>query len=170
MTKILSIDPGPLVSAWVLSEDTRIISSGLEPNEFIVKALDYDEYEQDILALEYAVAYGRSGKSVSDTAFESGRMVQASKSSYAPITRSKVRGHFCGSRGSDAKVITALVERFTPDIFAKWVTGELTRNKMLMAAREKYFIGFKDDIWQAYAVGVAYYDLNLRGNDGGTTT
>lgn len=159
MIKILAIDPGPQESAWVLMQDLKIHSCNKESNEAIRKALDFDEWEQTILAMEYAVAYGRSGRDVSDTAFESGRMVEAAKSCYLGITRSKVRGHLCGRYGSDAKIIEKLIERFCHDIYQKWVDKQLTRQKMINAAREKYFHEFKADIWQAYALGVTYFDL-----------
>lgn len=163
MLKILAIDPGQKQSAWVLMEDLSIHSCNIESNEAIRQALDYDEWQQDIVALEYVVAYGRSGKEVSDTAFEAGRLIQTAKSAFHPYTRSKVRGHLCGGRGSDSKVIEKLIERFTPDVYAKFVNKELTRNKMIMAAREKYFKEFRADIWQAYALGVTYYDLSVKG-------
>jgi hypothetical protein len=164
--RILAIDPGQKESAWVLMKNLSIHSCNIEDNEAIRKALDFDEWEQDIVALEYVVAYGRSGKEVSDTAFEAGRLVQASRSAFTGITRSKVRGHLCRGRGSDSKVIEKLIERFTPDVFAKWVNNELTRNKMINAAREKYFHEFRADIWQAYALGVTYFDIGPLGLKG----
>jgi hypothetical protein len=163
MLKILAIDPGQIESAWVLMEGLKIHSCNIEENELIRKALDFDEWQQDVIALEYVVAYGRSGKEVSDTAFEAGRLIQSSKSAFFPYTRSKVRGHLCGSRGSDSKIIEELVRRFTPDTFAKYVNNELSWNKTVMEAKEKYFKDFRKDIWQAYALGVTYYDLNVKG-------
>ena len=163
MLKILAIDPGQTESAWVLMEDYKIHSCNIEENESIRKALDFDEWQQDIIALEYVVAYGRSGKEVSDTAFEAGRLVQSSKSGFIGITRSKSRGWICGGRGSDSKVVESLIRRFTPDTFAKYVNNELSWNKTVMEAKEKYFKDFRKDIWQAYALGVTYLDLQLRG-------
>lgn len=160
MTKILAIDPGPKESAWVLMQDLEIHSCNKELNESIIKALWHDTWGQDIIALEYVVAYGRSGREVSDTAFESGRLVQSASSSYKGITRSKVRGHLCGRGGSDSKIITTLIERFCHDIYQKWVNKQLSRQKMINAARDEYFKEFTADIWQAYALGVTYYDLN----------
>jgi hypothetical protein len=169
---ILAIDPGPEESAYVLLEQgkrswkngiwLKILDCAKEDNELLRERLSYDEFGQDILAMEEIVGRKWSGREVTDTAFWSGRLCEAGCCSFVLINRSKIRWHIGKEKGTnDSKIITRLIERFCPDIFEKFTTGELTRNKMINAAREKYFKGFTEDIWQAFALGVTWYDLNV---------
>jgi hypothetical protein len=160
--RILAIDPGPVESAWVMMENLKIVQSGKEECETLRKGLDHDYWDHDVLAMEEIVGRKWSGREVTDTAFWSGRLCEASAASFTLINRSKIRWHIGqDKRTTDSKIITKLIERFTPDIYQQFVDKELTRNKMINAAREKYFKGFTKDIWQAYALGVTWYDLNV---------
>jgi hypothetical protein len=75
------------------------------------------------------------------------------------ITRSKVKGRLLGrpSGGAsvDSQIITYLANRFAPD--------DINCGKGLKD-NPGWFYGFKGDIWQAYALGVAYYDMKISEN------
>lgn len=70
------------------------------------------------------------------------------------LTRSKVRGQLLGraSGGSsvDSQIIKHLVDKFAP---GEQNNGKGTKNS------PGWFYGFKGDIWQAYALGIAYDDM-----------
>lgn len=70
------------------------------------------------------------------------------------ITRAKVKGRLLGrpsgGKSVDSQIITYLVNRFSPDGLN---SGKGTKSD------PGFFYGFKGDIWQAYALGVAYIDM-----------
>ncbi len=164
---ILAIDPGPQYSAFVTIaiDNCWPAEFGKLINEDIRAVVGSPGYGH--LVIEECVAYGKCGREITDTAFEAGRMVGATTTTpFTLLTRSRVRGHICKPwKGSDSKVIERLIYRFEYDIFAKWITGSLTRNKMILEAKEGWFSGFVADIWQAYALGVCYIDLIKSGQE-----
>jgi hypothetical protein len=167
--RIIAIDPGNIESAWVVFEkrsdlEFQILACGKYKNEVLLDLLSDSVY--DTAVIEEMVAYGRVGREVTDTAFWAGRFFQESYNLHRLlfrevflVNRSKVRGHF-GCR-KDADIIEKLIERFCPELYAKFVSKELNRPKTINAAREEYFKTFKADIWQAFALGVCWYDLNV---------
>ena len=169
--RIIAIDPGNIKSAWVIFEKAKlsfrdgiifkIISCGKEPNEWVLSC--FDDFNIEVSVIEEMVAYGKwSGREVTDTAFWVGRFYEASHTDVFLINRPKIRWHIGGQKKvTDAIIIERLIERFCPVIYDNFVTGKLTKNKMINAAREEYFKGFHDDIWQAFALGVTWYDLNV---------
>jgi len=170
--RILAIDPGNIESAWVLFQKEKlslregvmfkIFSCGKELNDEVLDKLAY-EMSYDALAMEEIVAYGKwSGREITDSAFWSGRFCQASTAPFTMINRSKVRWHLGGQKKvTDATIIERLIERFCPGLYSKYKAGDLTKMKMINASRDEYFENFHDDIWQAFALGVTWYDLNV---------
>lgn len=162
---ILSIDPGPAESAYIrVFTNFKHIEKGKVNNEILLNALRRNQFGQSITVIEELIAYNRCGREISDTAFQAGRLAEAA-GEYCLISRAKVRGHLCGRGGTDSKVITALIERFEPEIYNLWDENKntMSRAKMLNAAKEGFFHGFKEDIWQAYALGVTFVDLEEGG-------
>lgn len=166
--RVIAIDPGNIESAWVVFEKHSdpgllILACGKYKNEVLLDLLSDSVY--DTAVIEEMVAYGRVGREVTDTAFWAGRFFQESYKHHFLlrevflVNRSKVRGHF-GCR-KDADIIEKLIERFCHELYAKFRSKELSRPKMISAAREEYFKAFKADIWQAFALGVCWYDLNV---------
>ena len=157
-----AIDPGNIESAWVLIDDKlRPIRCAKEENEVVRMSLVHNEFDHDVLAMEEIIGRKWSGAEVTQTAFWSGRLCEASAADFALINRSKIRWHIGKEKKTnDTVIITRLIERFCHDLFKQFVSENITRRKLINAAKKKYFHGFKDDIWQAYAVGITYIDLN----------
>jgi hypothetical protein len=166
--RILSIDPGPAESAWVSFQDIvnpskfRILGCAKEENDKVRQALLHDEFEHDILVMEEIVGRKWSGREVTDTAFWSGRLCEASQASFSLINRSKVRWHIGQVKSAtDSTVTMKLIERFCPTIYKQFIDKKISRHQMFVDAKTEYFYQFKDDIWQAFAAGVAWYDTNV---------
>jgi hypothetical protein len=170
--RVLSIDPGNIESAWVNFEKVkhsarhgiqfRILGCAKEENEKIREGLVHDEFNHDILVMEQIIGRKWSGKEVTDTAFWSGRLCEASQASFALVNRSKIRWHIGQEKKTtDAIVTRKLIERFCPDIYAKFEAKEISKHQMFNDAKDAFFHKFKDDIWQAFAAGVTWYDLNI---------
>lgn len=169
--RILAIDPGNVESAWVSFERVkrsingtifRILGCAKEMNDTVLEGLKHDEFGHNILVMEEIIGRKWSGREVSETAFWSGRLCEASQADFALVNRSKIRWHIGQERKTtDATTTMKLIERFCPEIYSDFESGTLTRLKAINAAREKYFKQFKGDIWQAFAAGVTWYDLNV---------
>ena len=157
---ILAIDPGPIETGWALLHGISYepFDFGKDKNTDLFNELNSVPRKEWMaghltsVVIEKPVCQRYSGSSISDTAVQAGIFAGL----YRPltrvylITRSKVRGHFCGNKGNDSTIIKALVHRFAPD------TPNLGKGH---AKTPGYFYGFKADIWQAYALGVCFIDL-----------
>lgn len=164
---ILAIDPGNIESGVVLirESDLRPLVAEKIDNDTLLDNLIMDRYERydDIecinhIAIEMIASYGMAvGKTVFDTCVWIGRFIQAFhgepiKLQY--IYRKDEKMNLCGSmKAKDSNIVQALIDRFAPN----------TSNKGKGTKKEPgWFYGFKKDIWQAYAVGVTYYDMYLK--------
>ena len=101
------------------------------------------------------------GETTFDTCIWIGRFYEAINSKYPGVDigfiyRKDEKMNLCGSmKAKDSNIIQALIDRFAPN----------TPNKGKGTKKEPgWFYGFKKDIWQAYAVGVTYYDMYLKGS------
>jgi len=161
---LLAIDPGPVESAYVvLDRDLRPIDFDKLPNADILSVVNAistnnSTYSRGLwrLAIEMIASYGMSvGREVFETCVWIGRFTQAAEPLQANyIYRKDVKMNLCGSpRAKDSNIIRALVDRFA-------------KHDMKMGKGTKknpdWFHGFSRDIWQAYAVGITYYDLHLK--------
>jgi hypothetical protein len=75
------------------------------------------------------------------------------------ITRSKVKGKLLG-RPSGGKSVDSQIITYLADKFASGVENHGKGTKKYPG----FFYGFKGDIWQAYALGVAYYEMKTSNN------
>lgn len=159
MRYICAIDPGNEQSAYVLlGPDLRPVSFGKFENELMymhmVDALQvltpYDELD---FAIEMIASYGMPvGREVFDTCRWIGRLEERLRNyPIAFIFRKDEKQVICHSqKANDSTIRQALIDRFAPGVSNK---GKGTKKA------PGWFYGFRADIWQAYAVGVTYYEL-----------
>lgn len=167
---ILAIDPGNIESGIVVirERDLKPLVAEKITNEELLDNLLMDRYERleeteyiSHVAIEMIASYGMAvGKSVFETCVWIGRFIQALENNYYNdslkfIYRKDEKMNLCHSmKAKDSNIVQALIDRFAPN----------TPNKGKGTKKEPgWFYGFKKDIWQAYAVGVTYYDLYLKG-------
>ena len=168
---ILAIDPGPTESAYVLADEGR------RPIEFAkMENAALLMYLRDIkteskpgsvhrkltrASIEKVASYGMAvGAEVFDTCIWTGRFAEVIDWWVLPVarttalvTRQPIKLHHChDSRAKDSNITQALIDRFAP--------GEPNRGKGTKA-NPGWFYGFKDDIWQAYALAVYAADKGL---------
>ena len=151
--KILAIDPGNIESAYCLIDtDTyKPLEFGKTNNRDLEIGLYNSSY--DLLAIEMIASYGMPvGKEVFDTCVWIGRFIEIASFNDIPVKyiyRKDEKINICNSiKAKDSNIRQALIDRF----------GEVGTKK-----NPGWFYGFKADIWQAYAVGVTYLDMQKRG-------
>jgi hypothetical protein len=148
---VLAIDPGTTESAFVLWDGSRPLAFDKLPNETLLYSLP--AYNGAVLVIEQIRSYGNAmGQSTIDTVFWSGRFAQAWPGEWHMMPRMEVKKHICHNhQAKDPNVIQALVDRFAYGLPNR---GKGTKKK------PGFFYGFRDDIWQAFALAVTFYDLN----------
>lgn len=161
---ILAIDPGNIESAFVvLDKNLKPINFGKINNEELITEIYENNFiECDYFVIEMIASMGMAvGQTIFDTCVWIGRFSEAIESTYGIhasetkyIFRKEEKMNLCGStRAKDGNIIQALIDRFAP--------GEQNKGKGIKKL-PGWFYGFKKDIWQAYAVGVTYYDLYIK--------
>lgn len=160
MRYICAIDPGNIESAYVLmDEGLRPLSFGKQANELMYAAMidslqrltPYDTIE---FAVEMIASYGMPvGREVFDTCVWIGQLKERLRNyEVSYVYRKDEKMALCHSaQANDATIRQALVDRFA---YGEPNYGKGTKKK------PGWFYGFRADIWQAYAVGVTYHDMN----------
>lgn len=161
---ICAVDPGNKESAYaLLDEDLKPVRFTKMANELMychmfdsIEELEYDDTVE--FAIEMIASYGMPvGKEVFDTVLWIGALKdRLTRTGYSVqlIYRKDEKSIIChNSRANDATIRQALIDRFAYGVPNK---GKGTKKK------PGWFYGFRADIWQAYAVGVTYHDLNLQ--------
>lgn len=154
---ILAIDPGNIYSAYaVLDNNLKPIEFAKEDNnEILERILNRQFIKCNHASIEMIASYGMAvGKEVFETCVWIGRFYQAIDRAMCVesefIYRKDEKMNLCGTmKAKDSNIIQALKDRFG-DKGTKGSPG--------------WFYGFKKDIWQAYAVGVTYHDMYLKGD------
>lgn len=172
---ILAIDPGNRQSAYcLLGPDLRPIQFSKLDNELMyaevcdvlrelhsLLCIGTDQEVTDLvdIVVEWVQSYG---KPVGQDVFRTIEWIGMLKDRFHKagfevneVVRSEERSAICHSgKANDAMVRAALIERFAPEV----------PNKGKGSKKDPgWFYGFRADVWQAYAVGVTYHDLNLDG-------
>jgi len=158
---ILSIDPGPVESAYVLiDKDLKPVEFGKFCNQNVrveTRRLFMKHHPDIHVAIEMIASYGMAvGKEVFDTCVWIGRFYELFGDGYTSLVyRKDEKMNLCGSmKAKDSNITQALVDRFALGIPNKGKGKKKSPG---------WFYGFADDVWQAYAVGVTYYDKYIKG-------
>lgn len=152
--QIIAIDPGSAQSAAVcMGEDYRPGLFAKASNEAVLDWLRSVD-PVDAVVIEQVVSYGMPvGKTVFDTCVWVGRFTEAAcrrGMRVEGLERPSVKLHLCGQRrAKDANIRRALIDRFARHDLK---TGKGTKQT------PDWFYGFSADVWQAYALGVAWMD------------
>jgi hypothetical protein len=110
MKKILAIDSGPEMSAWIIYQDGKILDHGYVSNPEMKNILKTKDY--DICALEMIASYGMAvGKSVFETCVWIGRFMENSIRPCLRLFRKDIKLFLCGSmRAKDGNIRQALID------------------------------------------------------------
>jgi len=153
MKRILAIDPGTFESAYIVWDGEQIGEFDILPNENIL--LKILQPNIDELIIEKVACYGMPiGKSTIDTVEWIGRFDQQwfllSNKRAILITKNQVQLHHCKTTKSvDANVIQVLRDKYAYGI----------RNYGKGTKKEHgFFYGFKEDIWDAFALCTCYME------------
>lgn len=157
---LLAIDPGPEESAYVLISPSslRPVEFDKVPNEVLERKMDswFSQRAFSAVVIEMVGHYGTgmpAGADVFETCVEIGKLLMIAQSCFIhtyTMRRPYVKQRICGvPNAKDSNVIQALIDRFAPN----------TPNKGKGYKTEPgFFYGFKADVWQAFALGVAFHD------------
>ena len=154
---ITAIDPGTTESGIVVCDGVnRPTTKTKTTNISVINWLRNNVFRPDVVVIEEINPY-TMGKTTRDTILWSGRFQEAFESRGGKViylSRNQVRQALCGSAGSkinDTVIKQALVDRFA--------YGEKNFGKG--AKKEPgFFYGFNADIWQAFALAIAYADIH----------
>jgi len=160
--RIIAIDPGNTQSGYVVVEHDgveirQVVEKGKVDNDALLGIIW--QHRGTKLALEMVASYGMPvGAEVFETCVWIGRFMEAAirdGGNVELIYRREEKLYLCGTmQAKDSNIIQALVDRFAP--------GQPNRGKGTKKA-PGFFYGFNADVWQAFAVAVAYFDKCVRG-------
>jgi hypothetical protein len=165
--RLLAIDPGPELSAWVRYDVGAglPVDWGKEPNGRVMSVVRSWADQDAALAIEMIASYGMPvGAEVFETCVWIGRMEQHWRHTIADMTgrttgadpvrvfRREVKLHLCGSpRAKDSHVRQALIDRYGPGreraVGRKATPGPL--------------YGMKADVWQALGVAITAAETRM---------
>lgn len=157
---ILAIDPGNIDSAfaWIDKATQRPIWAEKLPNRTVEGFVRGNARTIDRVVIEMVASYGMPvGREVFDTCVQIGRFERLCEELNIPVElvfRLPVKLHHCHvASAKDSNIIQALVDRFAYGLPNR---GKGTK------AEPGWFHGFKDDIWQAYALAVYAADRDTQ--------
>jgi hypothetical protein len=152
--KILAIDPGNTMSAWVVYEEGVVLDKGKEANEKVLDLVTGLRKSAHIkhMAIEMIACYGMAvGVETFDTCVWIGMFVHAWRPKpYTRVRRMEVKMHLChNTQAKDGNIRQAIIDRYPasgggkiPQIGTKGQPGPL--------------YGVSADIWAAIGVAITY--------------
>lgn len=160
---VFAVDPANEKSGFAVIRiaDYEPVYIGKVDNEELAEYIKTCPFKDSAVpVIEMIGHYGTgmpAGRTVFDTCIWIGRFMEIFDNNFelsseaTTLMRATIKTKICGvPKAKDANVIQALIDRFAP----------YTPNKGKGTKKEPgFFYGFKADIWQAYAVGVAYIDI-----------
>lgn len=145
MNAVLAIDPGPVLSAFVVWDGHKTIRHGHVSNNDLLSFLaEYADQFSNVC--ERIASYGMPvGREVFETCFWTGRFIQQANGQMSLLERGKVKMHLCQSmRAKDGNIRQALIDRIGPQGTKK---------------NPGPTYGISGDVWAALALAVTYHDL-----------
>lgn len=149
--RILAIDPGPMQSAFVVWDGTKLWEQNIVPNDKMKLVIWANNSICEAVAVEHLQCFGMAvGKEVFETAYWIGDFrARCVDTKFMRIYRGEVKMHLCNSmRAKDGNIRQVLLDRF----------GVKGTKK-----NPGFFYGFKADMWSAFAVAVTAFD-RMNGN------
>lgn len=169
--RVYAVDPGPEKSGFALLQWESNAARGDLPNirralkvanaELLSYLWHLDEDSNGVLVIEQIVGMGMiCGSEVFETAFWSGRFVEAWSSRWDRMTRREVKINLCGhSTAKDANVRQALIDRWGGPETVQRAKKGTKKNP----GREAGVLGaITADMWSALAVGMTWWDSRPR--------
>lgn len=160
--RIFAIDPGNIKSGYAIIEmpDFRLLEFGKVENDKLLQ--DIEEWYMvdcniDAIAIEMVACYGMPvGREVFETCVWIGRFVQAMQGEEINyIYRKDEKMALCGSmKAKDSNIRQALINRYATHDF---------KNGKGRKDNPDTFYGVSNDVWQAIAVGVTYWEKKTYG-------
>jgi len=153
--RVIGIDPGPTISAYVLYDGERVLRCGELTNDVMLARLSDLDLEGTLLSVEQIVSYGRPvGSDIFETVFWSGRFIQMWEP--LPWTRVAFRDvgrHLCNAASGikESHVRQALLDRFGPS----------RREAIGIRKQPGPLYGVSGHGWSALAVAVTALDQFL---------
>ena len=147
--KILAIDPGTDLSAWVIWDSSgKLEKFSKDPNEDVRQSIT--TIPADVVVIEMIASYGMPvGKEIFETVLHIGRLIELSFQAFPDrpvklLYRRQEKLHLCGTtKANDASIRQALIDRFGV-VGTKKAPG--------------FFYGVTKDVWAAVAVVVTASD------------
>jgi len=147
---VLAIDPGPVVSAWIVLEDGLPVAFGIEQTDVVIELVRPTDILDHDVVIERMQSFGMPvGESVFETCYVIGRLLQAATPGRVTlVSRLDVKTHHCHSaRAKDSNIRQALLDRFGGKGIAVGTRAD-----------QGPLYGIKKDIWSALAIGVYHLD------------
>lgn len=160
--RVLAIDPGPTISAFIDVDDGKPITFGIIPNDELLEMILASRVhicceQPDQLVIEWVSFYGKDIHPGSET-FEMcrwvGRFEQAwnEEATFTLIPRRQVRGELCGTqKAGDAEIRAVLIDRY----------GGKDRAIGLKKSRGPLY-GIASHCWSALAVAITFLDRQVK--------
>jgi len=147
---VLAIDPGPVVSAWIVLEDGLPVAFGIEQTDVVIELVRPTDILDHDVVIERMQSFGMPvGESVFETCYVIGRLLQAATPRRVRlVTRLDVKMHHCHSpRAKDSNVRQSLLDRFGGKDIAVGTRAD-----------PGPLYGIKKDVWSALAIGVYHLE------------
>ena len=149
--KILSIDPGNKLSAYVIYEDGEIIDKGKLPNEELLFIVGHNDPTVEHMVIEMIASYGMAvGETVFETCVWIGRFIERWNRPFTKVKRMKVKMHLCHSaRAKDCNIRQAIIDRY-PE------TGGGKTQQIGTKSQPGPLYGVSADVWAALGVAITF--------------
>lgn len=152
--RLLSIDPGPAESAYIVLDGGMPYAFDKIPSGQLLDDIRDGWFDAcDHLAIELVESFGMAvGKEVFQTVFNAGRFVEAWHAKpWSAVYRKEVKLNLCHSmRATDSNIRCAIIDRFG--------------GKEAAVGRKKTpgpLFGISGDCWSALAVGLTWLDAQV---------